>query len=283
MYKNILVGYDESIYSKEALNEASFWVKKHGGKILIVHAVFFNTEEFSAVPEQIEKRTEIGKKICYMAKETLTTQGIDAESVICEGEPHDVIIEIAKARAIDLIVLGTYGRRGLKRLLMGSVTSSVIIDSPCDILVVRKRRPDTEGYRNIVLPFDGSPYSKKSLNRAFEISRLEGAEINVLYVIPRYEEMVEFFKTDGIRKSLFAEAEKILSIAKNMADDKGVAIKTNISEGNPSDEIIKFSELNKSDLIIMGPYGYKGIDKAIIGSTTERVIASSICPVLCVR
>lgn len=283
MYENILVGYDESIYSKEALNEASLWIKRHGGKILIVHAVFFNTEEFSTVPEQMEKRTEIGRKICYMAKESLTGQGIEAESLICEGEPHDVIIEIAKARAVDLIALGTYGRRGLKRLLMGSVTSSVIIDSPCDVLVVKKRHPGAERYRNIVLPFDGSPYSKKSLNRAFEISELEAAEINVLYVIPRYEEMVEFFKTSGIRKSLYAEAEKILSVAKDMANDKGVNIKTNISEGNPSDEIIKFSELIKSDLIIMGPYGYKGIDKAIIGSTTERVIASSICPVLCVR
>lgn len=285
MYETILVGFDESLFSKAALKEASSWVKRHGGKIILVHAIYFDAEEFTTVPEQLERRAEVGKRICYQAQEDITSElGINIESLICEGEPPEVIVEIAQGKKADLIALGTYGRKGLKRLLMGSVTSSIIVNSPCDVLVVKKPCSECTGrYGSILLPFDGSIYSKKSLNRAFELSKIDGAEINVLYVIPRYEEMVEFFMTGAIRKSLYNEAEKVLASAKDMASGQGISIKTEIKEGNAAENIIETAEKQKNDLIIMGPYGYRGIDKAIMGSTTERVIANAACPVLCVR
>ena len=59
MYKSIVVGYDESLSSKAALKEASLWVKVHGGKLILVHAVYFDQEEFAILPSQMEKRFEI--------------------------------------------------------------------------------------------------------------------------------------------------------------------------------------------------------------------------------
>ncbi|MBI4690884.1 MAG: universal stress protein [Nitrospirae bacterium] len=285
MYKNILVGFDDSIPSKAALTEAANWVKKHGGKIVLVHAVYFDTEEFGIAPEQHEKRLKVGEKVCVQTKEMLTSEfGIEVQSLLCEGDPPNVIVDIAHEKKADLIVLGTYGRKGLNRLLMGSVTSHVIVNSDTDVLVVKKQCSECTGsYKSVLVPFDGSEFSMKALSRACKLSKIDGAEITALYVIPRYEEMIEFFRTDSIRKSLLLEAQKIMDTAKEIATGDGVPIKTVIEEGQSGEKIVATSNRLKNDLIVMGSYGWRGVNKAIMGSTAERVIINAPCPILVVR
>ena len=102
MYENILVGFDDSDFSKAALIEASNWIKRHGGKLILVHTVFFDTEEFGIAPEQLDKRLKIGEKVCVQTKEMLTSEfGIEVESLLCEGEPPEVIVEIAREKKAD--------------------------------------------------------------------------------------------------------------------------------------------------------------------------------------
>jgi nucleotide-binding universal stress UspA family protein len=287
MYSSIVVGYDESLSSRAALTEASLWIKKHGGQLFLVHAVYFDQEEFAILPSQMEKRFEIGTKVCKEAKKSLHDDyGLNGsiESIICEGEPPDVIVDIAQGKKADLIALGTYGRKGLKRLLMGSVTSQVILNSPCDVLVVKKPCSKCSGsYHSLLVPFDGSETSKKALTRASELSKIDGAEVAVLYVIPRYEEMMDFFKTESIKKSLFREAEKIVEGAKKQAAGLGMQIKAVVQEGHAGDKIVEIADTLKHDLIVMGTHGWRGVNKAIIGSTAERIIAHASCPILIAR
>ena len=287
MYSTIVVGYDESESSKAALKEASLRVKEMNGKLYLVHAVYFDQEEFAIIPSQMEKRFDVGTKVCMDAKKSLhDDHGLNGsvESLICEGEPPDVIVDIAQGKKADLIALGTYGRKGLKRLLMGSVTSQVILNSPCDVLVVKKPRSIHSGsYHSLLVPFDGSDTSKKALTRASELSKIDGAEIAVLYVIPRYEEMIDFFKTETIKKSLFQEAEKIVEGAKRHAAGLGVQIKAVVQEGHAGDKIVDIADTFKHDLIVMGTHGWRGVNKAIMGSTAERIIAYASCPILIAR
>jgi nucleotide-binding universal stress UspA family protein len=287
MYNTIVVGYDESESSKAALKEASLRVKNKNGKLFLVHAVYFDKEEFAILPSQMEKRFEAGTHVCMQAKKDLQAQiGLNGnvESFVCEGEPPEVLIEIAQGKKADLIALGTYGRKGLKRMLMGSVTSQVILNAPCDVLVVKRPCSACTGnYQSVLVPFDGSEYSRKALTRAGEMARDDGSRITVLYVIPRYEEMVEFFRTDSIKKSLYAEAEKVLLQAKAVAEKGGFSIATVIREGHASDEIVGAAVKLENDLIAMGTYGWKGMNQAIMGSTTNRVISHASCPILVVK
>ena len=86
---------------------------------------------------------ELGKKLCNQMRDKISSEfGIQVESLVCEGEPPDVIVDIARKKKSDLISMGTHGRKGIKRLIMGSVTSKVIVNSPCDVMVVKK--PCTE-------------------------------------------------------------------------------------------------------------------------------------------
>ncbi len=285
MYENIVIGFDNTEYSKAAVIEVSNWVKMHGGKFLLVHAVYFDEEEFGHAPEQLAKRLEFGKNVCYQTKEMVVSEfGIEADVLVCEGEPPDIVTNIAREKKADLIAMGTYGRRGLKRLFMGSVTSSVIVHSPCDVLVVKKPCTECTGvYSSILLAFDGSDHSKTALKKACQLSKVGGGDITVLYVIPRYEEMLGFFRTDAIKKSLMREADNVVDAAKKIASDEGVQIKTEIQEGTAAEQIAKAADRLKSNLIVIGTYGWTGVNKAIMGSTTERVIMHASCPILAVR
>jgi len=284
MYNSIVVGFDESMPSKAALKEASLWIKNHGGKLVLVHAVYFDKEEFAILPSQMEKRFEIGTEVCRSAKNDIRSEhGLNGsvESLVCEGEPPQVLVETAEGNHADLIALGTYGRKGLKRLLMGSVTSQVILNSPCDVLVVKRPCSKCSGsYHSLLVPFDGSESSKKALTRACNLSNAEGAELSVLYVIPRYEEMMDFFKTESVTKSLFQEAEKIVEGAKKLASGLGVSIKAVVQEGHAADKIVEIADTMKHDLIVVGTHGWRGVNKALMGSTAERIIANASCPIL---
>ena len=285
MYDNILVAFDGSDYSKAALTEISHWINRHGGNVSLVHAVYFDEEEFSIAPEQREKRLELGKKICFQKKEKLSSEfGLDADSLVCEGDPPEVIVDIASEKKADLIAMGTHGRRGLKRLLMGSVTSAVIVQAPCDVLVVKRPCSKCTGtYRSIMVPFDGSDSGRSALSRACHLAKIDNAEITALYVIPRYEEMIDFFKTESIRSSLGQEARKIVDSAADLAAAQGISIKTEIVEGQAAEKIVDLAKKMKIDLIAMGSHGHRGVDKAILGSTAERVIMYAACPVLVVK
>jgi len=287
MYENIVIAYDDSEFSKAALLESSGWIKRHGGKAVLVHSVFFDEEEFVIAPEQREKRFALGKRICYQTTSEVSSEfGLNGnlEAVICEGEPHDVVVDVATSRNADLIAMGTHGRKGLKKLFMGSVTSRVIVSSPCDVLIVKKPCRDCTGkYESLLVSFDGSEFSRKALDRACELSKIDGSEITALYVIPRYEEMIEFFSSSLIKENLYHDAEKIMDKAKATAMEHGVRITTEIADGDEAEKIIGKAGKLKNDLIIRGTHGWTGLNRAIIGSVAERVIINAPCPVLIVK
>lgn len=285
MYETLLVGFDDSQASKAAMIEASNWVKRHGGNVVLVHAVYFDSEEFGIAPTQLDQRLKHGEKVCLETKKMIADEfNIEVKSLLCEGEPPEVILSMAREKKADLIVLGTYGRKGLNRLLMGSVTAQVIVNSPVDVLVIKKKCSECTGtYRSILVSYDGSDFGKNALARACKLSQDDGPEVSVLYVIPRYEEMIGFLRTESIKKSLLQEARKILEGAKELASKKGVTVKTEIREGHAADKILETAADLKNDLIIIGSYGWRGVNKAIMGSTTERVLINAPCPVLAVR
>jgi nucleotide-binding universal stress UspA family protein len=210
--------------------------------------------------------------------------GIEVQSLLCEGDPPEVIVDVANGKKADLIVLGTYGRKGINRLLMGSVTSQVVVNAGVDVLVVRKVCTKCTGtYASALVPFDGSESSRKALSRACELSKIDGSRITVLYAIPRYEEMIGFLKTSSIRNSLMQEARKITDSAKELASVHDIQVDTIIEEGHAADKIVETCNKLGTDLIVIGSYGWRGVNKAIMGSTAERVIMNASCPVLVVR
>lgn len=286
MYEKIIVGYDDSEFSSAALCEAAGWIRRHGGTAVLAHAVFFSEEEFASLPDQREQRFKLGRNMCSAARDSMSEElGLNGNllAFVCEGEAHEVLVDMARAKNADLIALGTHGRKGIKKIFMGSVTSRVLQSSPCDVLIVRKAGDCDARYRSILLSYDGSQHSKKALAKACDIAKMEGSEITTLYVVPRYEEMVEFISSSIIKENIALDARKILSEASGIAAELGVTVKTEIADGNEADKIVETARRLRSDLIIRGTHGWLGFNKAIMGSVIENVIVNAPCPILAVR
>jgi nucleotide-binding universal stress UspA family protein len=144
MYKRILVPVDGSPASRCGLDEAIKLAKSTGASLRIVHAVneFFLDQGYtpSAYYEQvIVSLREAGKKLIDDA-EAIAHHAVPLESALLEaidGRVSDLIIDDAKQWRADLIVMGTHGRRGLRRLALGSDAEMVLRSSPVPILLVR--------------------------------------------------------------------------------------------------------------------------------------------------
>ena len=123
--RNILVATDGSTHSIAAASEAIGIAKRCGSNIIAISAM--HSEEGS------EEAKAYVRQVVEMAQK----ESIAAEALTPIGRSHDVIVEIAGGRGVDLIVMGSYGKTGLKKFLMGSSTEKVIGHASCAVLVVR--------------------------------------------------------------------------------------------------------------------------------------------------
>jgi nucleotide-binding universal stress UspA family protein len=137
MYKNIVLAYDGSKFSNKALQEAISLAKSSGGSLLILSVVDITDEFESEAPGLTDKMTGKLLKLAQKALEKTVAAGVKAKVEVHVGDAYEMIVEISKKKKADIIVMGSHGRTGLTRLLMGSVTSRVIGHAPCSVLVVK--------------------------------------------------------------------------------------------------------------------------------------------------
>ena len=114
------------------------WSQFSGGTLKVVSVLEISSHIYAVAPELTQEKIKLPKQYVEEVKEQATSRGILAEGFVREAESADeVIIKLARDKDIDLIVMGSHGRTGLKRLLMGSVTERVIGHAPCPVLVVK--------------------------------------------------------------------------------------------------------------------------------------------------
>ena len=137
MYRNIVLAYDGSKFSDKALLEAIRIAKSSGGRLLILSVVDITDEFESEAPGLTDKLTEKLLKLTQKALGKAVAAKVKAKVEVHVGDAYEMIVDIAKKKKADIIVMGSHGRTGLTRLLMGSVTSRVIGHAPCSGLVVK--------------------------------------------------------------------------------------------------------------------------------------------------
>jgi len=137
MYKNIILAYDGSKFSNKALQEAISIAKSSAGSLLILSVVDITDEFESEAPGLTDKMTEKLLKLAEKALGKAVAAKVTAKVEVHVGDAYEMIVDIAKKKKADVIVMGSHGRTGLTRLLMGSVTSRVIGHAPCSVLVVK--------------------------------------------------------------------------------------------------------------------------------------------------
>ena len=143
MFQRILVATDFSPASTPAFEQSVKMAKREGALLLIGHAYQEpGLVELSHAPARVYEewdqklREGVERKLRPLV-EYARKEGVEAEGLVLTGFADEAIIEAAKQRRADLIVMGTHGRRGAARLFLGSVASRVISTAPCPVMTVR--------------------------------------------------------------------------------------------------------------------------------------------------
>ncbi len=144
MYENILIPVDGSEVSNLAAEQGFLLASKLGSKVTLLYALditILTIPDPEAAMANVEAMREAfqehADKLMTTLKQKAALHGIQPEMLVKEGDVHDEIISVAKERGVDLIVMGTHGRRGLNRLLLGSVAESVARRAHCAVLLIR--------------------------------------------------------------------------------------------------------------------------------------------------
>ncbi|MEK7237889.1 MAG: universal stress protein [Nitrospirota bacterium] len=136
-WQRALVATDGSKYSEAASKKARDFAKSYGGELKILSVVDVPPEFYAESPKTVDELIKKAKGYVEDIRKQSESEGIKAETFVREGETYQKITELAKEQNVGTIVMGSHGRTGLKRLLMGSVTEKVIGHAPCPVLVVK--------------------------------------------------------------------------------------------------------------------------------------------------
>ena len=136
-WKKILVATDGSKYSEAATEKAIDFAVSYGGELIILSVVDVPAEFYGESPEAWDNLVVRAQKCAEEAKQLADASGIKVQAFVREAETWQAIIDMASDKKAETIIMGSHGRTGLKRLLMGSVTEKVIGHAPCPVLVVK--------------------------------------------------------------------------------------------------------------------------------------------------
>jgi len=222
--------------------------------------------------------------------------GVPIEAMVREGSPADEIVEQATGMKADLLVIGTHGRTGFDRLLLGSVTEKVLRKASCPVLTVPAQNPDAVPagpvlYRRILCPVDFSDASMNALKYATSMAQEADGRLTVLHVVAHEFEntadMASAISDAGMTIGSFVK-QREEAIRRRLQDAVGTApefctVEPLLIHGKPWREVLRIAAERQSDLIVMGVHGRGAADLLFFGSTTEHVVREAPCPVLTLR
>jgi len=285
--ERILCPVDFSEFSTRAYEYAHSLARQYRAKLFVQHVAepflsIHHTQISQDLIDQVysQEVAEVKQKVRELAAPGAE---VEPEIVLERGPVADSILQFAECRDIDLIAMGTHGRRGLDRVVLGSVTERILRKARCPVLTVHG---PTEGsatagdktvqLRKILFCTDFSDNSPRALEYAFLLACQYKAEISLLHVIER--------SSGG--KDVDAEKQQVLQQLQTVVPEnvqRCATVVPAVRVGKAYEQILEHAAETQADLIVMGVRGRNAVDLALFGSTTHRVIQLGQCPVLVVR
>lgn len=292
--KRILMPTDFSDCAEAALDQAVFWARFYGAELHLLHVVVLHSAAPADLRGHFPELEDLyagleqyaGGELSKLLEARETKELTLVTSQVRAIAPSPAILSYAESKDIDLIVLGTHGRRGLRRLLLGSVTEELVRTAGCPVLTVRGSDAGyVEPVRNILVPFDFSPEARWALDQAETLAKACGAQIDLLHVVSRpmppgaiggvpLPPPPDTGLMDVVRNDLFDLVAGFSSEVK---------IVPHVNEGSPAWEICEFAERTSCDLILIAGRGLSGLSRMLLGSVSEKVVRMASLPVMVMR
>lgn len=205
-------------------------------------------------------------------------KGVNLNLALGVGNLKDELSNIIRERTIDLVVAGTHGRSGMRKLLMGSVVEEIMRTATCPVLTVGPGTPFRKDvpFRHILFPTNLSEVSEQILPYIILLAMEFGAHVTVLHVIPPNQASTN----DGRSLRHLAQKAMVESLQSELVFFRPEYL---VEEGDPVETILRVAEKIKADLIAMGIKNSFMPGVQLRSSTAYRILAGAHCPVLTVR
>ena len=268
--KNVLFTTDFSSASLDALPYASAIVRAFGGKLHLCHIeATAPLTAGLADPHLYEAAGKEAADSLAALRRLPVLKGLQPALVLAEGEFKAELLKIVGQSQIDLVVAGTSGRTGLRKMLLGSVTEEICRDVACPILTVGPGLVQTDApFKRILFPTNLSELSKKTVPYIAMLAQRFGAQITLLHVVEQYESKL----VESSRAQMSIGFPELDSFKPEFL----------VTAGNVAENVLRVAEEKKADLIAMGIRN--AFRPGVLRERTAyRIIAGARCPVLTVR
>ncbi|MFB6232589.1 MAG: universal stress protein [Salinibacter sp.] len=201
--------------------------------------------------------------------------------------PERAIVDHATEHDVDLVLMGTHGRKGVDRLLSGSVAEEVVRQAPCPVFTVPaydEGQLESQIAR-ILVPVDLSEQSTLVADHAAGLSEVYNAPVDLLHVV----EEAAFPAAYGVdplvssRPDVQERAREALEALAEQMDGLSESVNVHLLAGYAARDIVDFAVQQESDLIVMATHGRTGLQRFLIGSVAEKVVRRAPCPVFTVK
>lgn len=293
MIKKILCAIDRSPSSLQAFGYALALARWQSARLNLLEVVeeappppgVTRAPKSDGVPNETRTALERDLRRALTARRA---SDVKVEISLRNGNVVQEILAQAKTSRPDLMVIGSHGRGGIQRLVLGSVAEKVLRLATCPVLTVRRGvrlvRRSRSPFETILCPTDFSAAANKAVAYAKRLAQEADAKLILMTA-------VEWPFGDEVTSGAVAELQK--SIASNASDaltrllprpaSNGPRAQAIVAVGKASAAIVKVARARSVDLIVMGVSGRGALDVAILGSTTHHVIREGAWPVLTVR
>ncbi len=292
--QRILCPIDFSEFSIRAYHYASSVAWRYHAKLYVQHVIEMWKYPYADFAASLADYNEFWRVMCKGGEEqlhqfvtTCTEDQIQPERIVHQGMAPDCILAFAEASKVDLIVMGTHGRRGFDRLMLGSVTERVMRKTSCPLLAINKpshdfiesdKQPSPIHLNQILFCTDFSENSREAFDHAFSLRSEYNADLTLLHVL---EDIRDSAKMEQAIATAMKQMDNL--IPQEARKTSEVKIKTIVRAGKAYQQILQLALEAQTDLVVMAVRGRGTLDRAVFGSTTHRVLQFGPCPVFVVH
>jgi nucleotide-binding universal stress UspA family protein len=292
--QTILCPTDFSVFSSRAFRHAVALAQQLGARLEVVHVTpslrryAGDTLLPNAVAELIPAMRREAEADARRFVEPAVEARVPVEIEIRDGEPWREILSLAQRRPADLVVLGTHGRSGFERFVLGSVTEKLLRLLPCPVMTVCHEEGRTweapSLVRRILCATDLGESSGETIAFAAGLATRYGAPLTLLHVVEELPGTAGSIYIPGVgplRQELErAAGERLQELSQELGAE--VDVEQRLASGRPYRAILEAATRESADLIVLGPSRH-GLGRFLVGSDVHHVIREATCPVLVAR